>query len=118
MNKYAAATVEEVMATGRKIVSVKNIEIGIFHVKGQFYAWRNMCPHAGAPVCKGLINGTTLPSDVYEYEFGREGQILRCPWHGWEFDLTDGHHLAADSVAKLRGYPVSVENGHIYVMMA
>jgi hypothetical protein len=65
----------------------------------------------------GLINGTTLPKDVYEYEFGRENQILRCPWHGWEFDLINGHHLAPDSNAKLRGFEVKVEDGQLYVMM-
>ncbi|NOU94510.1 Rieske 2Fe-2S domain-containing protein [Paenibacillus sp. LMG 31456] len=118
MNKYLAATVEEINVAGKKIVTVKEMEIGVFYIGGQYYAWRNMCPHAGAPVCKGLINGTTLPTHVYEYEFGCEGQILRCPWHGWEFDLTDGRHLAADSKAKLRGYPTAVEEGLIYIMMA
>ncbi|MEK3724026.1 Rieske (2Fe-2S) protein [Paenibacillus sp. FSL H8-0034] len=118
MNPYFAASEEEVMALGKKIVVIKNMEIGIFYVGGRFYAWRNLCPHAAAPVCKGLINGTTLPKDVYEYEFGYEGQILRCPWHGWEFDLTDGRHLAPDSSAKLRGYEVRVEDGSLYLMMS
>jgi nitrite reductase (NADH) small subunit len=118
MNKYFAATEAEVQESGRKIITVKNMEIGIFYVDGQYYAWRNMCPHAGAPVCKGRINGTTLPTEVYEYEFGYENQILRCPWHGWEFNLKDGHHLAAGSDAKLRGYPVAVEEGSVYLLMS
>lgn len=117
MNKYLAASVEEIRQQGRKIVTVKGLEVGIFYIDGSYYAWRNMCPHAAAPVCKGRINGTTLTTPVYEYEFGCEGQILRCPWHGWEFSLTDGRHLAGDSTAKLRGYPVTVEEGNIYVMM-
>jgi nitrite reductase/ring-hydroxylating ferredoxin subunit len=117
VNSYLAASEDEVKSLGRKIVMVKNMEIGIFYVNGSFYAWRNVCPHAAAPVCKGLINGTTLPKDVYEYEFGRENQILRCPWHGWEFDLINGHHLAPDSNAKLRGFEVKVEDGQLYVMM-
>jgi nitrite reductase/ring-hydroxylating ferredoxin subunit len=75
-----------------------------------------MCPHAGAPVCAGLVGGTTLPSGVYEYRLGCEGAILRCPWHGWEFDLRSGEHLT-DSRIRLRGFPVVEEDGQLYVLL-
>ncbi len=100
---------------GRKVVTVNGIEIGIFLVNGQYFAWRNMCPHAYAPVCVGMVCGTHLPSDVYEYEFGREQEILRCPWHGWEFDLRTGEHLV-NSGTKLRGYPVEQDGEDLYLV--
>jgi hypothetical protein len=59
-------------------------------------------------VCVGKISGTTLPSPVYEYDYGREGCILRCPWHGWEFDLKTGEHLV-DPETKLKRIDVKVE---------
>src|SRR5690606_15430411 len=99
----------------RVIVEVKGIELGIFKVKDRYYAWRNLCPHAAAPVCEGRVCGTRLVSGVYEYIHGRDGEIVRCPWHGWEFDLTTGRHLAGDS--KLRGYEVAVEEDQVYVFM-
>jgi len=117
LNKYLAAKVSELNVNPRKIVQVNGLEIGLFHIKGAYYAWRNICPHAGAPVCQGLISGTTLPTHVYEYEYGLEEQVLRCPWHGWEFDLTTGKHLVEGSKTKLRGYEVVVENGKLYVLM-
>jgi nitrite reductase (NADH) small subunit len=61
-NRYEVATVEELHKAGRKIVSVKGMEIGVFAVGEQFYAWRNICPHAGAPVCEGPVCGTTVIS--------------------------------------------------------
>ena len=115
--KYFACKEDEVSKTGKIIVTVKNLEIGIFKVDDGYYAWRNMCPHAAAPVCAGHVGGTTLPSSVYQYRYGKDRQILRCPWHGWEFDLTNGTHLADPSV-KLRGYPVLVQHGNIYLLLS
>lgn len=116
MNRYFACKTSDVTAGDRCIVTVKGMELGIFLVNGQYTAWRNLCPHAAAPLCKGKITGTRLPSLVYEYEYGCEQQIIRCPWHGWEFDLTTGVHLA-DPETKLRGYPVEVDGEDIYVVM-
>jgi len=101
---------------GRKIVEVKGMELGIFLIDGVVYAWRNVCPHAAAPVCEGRVTGTRLPSKVYEYEHGCDGRIVRCPWHGWEFDLTTGKHLADESVS-MRGFPVEVDGKEIYVLL-
>ncbi|NOU94703.1 Rieske 2Fe-2S domain-containing protein [Paenibacillus sp. LMG 31456] len=101
MEKYWVAKKDEIVEGTCKIVKVKNSEFGIYKVKGEYYAWRNACPHFGAPVCKGVITGTRLPSKVYEYELGRENEIVRCPWHGWEFDLITGEHLV-DPGNKLR----------------
>ena len=101
MEKIKVASKREIAEGSCKIVRVKGVEYGIFRVRGKFYAWRNACPHYGAPVCKGKMTGTRLPSGVYEYRLGRENEILRCPWHGWEFDLITGEHLA-DPATKLR----------------
>jgi len=91
------------------------MQVGLFRVDGRIVAWRNVCPHMAAPVCRGRVSGTTLPSAVYEYKYGRDGEILQCPWHGWEYDLVTGEHLAPGSTARLRGYPVVVEAGRVYV---
>lgn len=115
--KYRVCSVQEIPVGGRKIVRVKQMELGIFNVGGQWHAWRNVCPHAAAPVCEGIVCGTRLPSLVYEYEYGRDREIVRCPWHGWEFDLLTGKHLAEESGVKLRGYDVQVEGDDVYVLI-
>jgi nitrite reductase/ring-hydroxylating ferredoxin subunit len=46
--------------------------------------------------------------------FVRDGQIVRCPWHQWEFDLTNGHTLA-DPTRKIRTYRVDVDDGEVYL---
>lgn len=107
------AALDEFPAGARKIVSVERagkttLEIGVFNVGGVLVAYRNVCPHAGAPVCQGTVCGTTFSGDVGEFTLARQGEILRCPWHGWEFDLLTGAQLV-DAKMKLKSYAVDVQ---------
>ena len=88
--------------------------VGVFNVGGRFYALHNGCPHKGGPLCEGRICGTTLPG--YGFAYGREGQVLRCAWHGWEFDVATGRALA-DPRVRARTYPVAVEDGQVVVSL-
>ncbi len=108
MASHPVARIDEIPPGGRKLVTVGKIQLGIFNVAGKFFAYRNVCPHGGAPVCTGKISGTTLPSLVYEYDYGHQGCILRCPWHGWEFDLRTGRHLV-DEGTRLKRIDVQLE---------
>ena len=114
MDRVLVAKVGEVEEGRCHLVKLRGMEIALFLVGGEYRAYRNVCPHAGAPLDRGRISGTTLHSAVYQYEYGMERQILRCPWHGWEFDLKTGAHLV-DSGCKLRSYHVTVEDGLVYV---
>ena len=100
-----------------KIIDIDGREIGIAQLKnGEFRAVRNVCPHKGAPVCRGSIGGTALPSAVGELIFGRDGEILACPWHGFEFDLLTGDELIrSGKPTRLLMYPVTVESGNVVV---
>jgi 3-phenylpropionate/trans-cinnamate dioxygenase ferredoxin subunit len=111
IQKYPICRVAELPPGGRKIVNVDNKSIGVFNVKGKFFALRNICPHQFAPLCEGKITGTTLPSKPGEYLYAREGEIIRCPWHGWEFDITTGKSIFNPHKVKVRSYEVSVEKG-------
>lgn len=106
---YPVCRVSELAPGDRKIVEVDGKSIGVFNVNGQFYALRNICPHQFAPLCRGKITGTTLPSQVGQYIYAREGEIIRCPWHGWEFDITTGKSIFNPHKVKVRSYEVSVE---------
>ena len=115
-HRHRVAHADEIPDRGGLVVDVGGIEIGIFRVGERVVAWRNVCPHMAAPVCRGTVAGTTLPSAVYEYDYGRDGEILQCPWHGWEFDLLTGRHLVEGSRAHLREYPVEIDGDHVYVV--
>jgi nitrite reductase (NADH) small subunit len=100
------------------IVQVDGREIGITQLKnGEFRAVRNHCPHKGAPVCKGFISGTMLPGGVGELVYGRDGEILVCPWHGYEFDLNTGEQVYQDDKGKLLMYPAALKDGEVVVTL-
>jgi hypothetical protein len=37
--------------------------------------------------------------------------MLRCPWHGWEFDMRNGQSWFDPKRFKVRSYPVAVARG-------
>lgn len=65
--RYVVGRVDELPPGSRKIVMAGGRSIGVFNVKGTYYALRNTCPHQFAPLCLGRVTGTTLPSKVGEY---------------------------------------------------
>jgi nitrite reductase/ring-hydroxylating ferredoxin subunit len=94
----------------RKIVTVAGRSIGVFNIRGQFYALRNRCPHQGAPLCLGRVKGTTLSSKPYEYVYGRDQEIIQCPWHGWEFEIATGRTYFNPHRMRVKTYEVTLES--------
>ncbi|MGM0901656.1 MAG: Rieske (2Fe-2S) protein [Bacillota bacterium] len=111
MKKYVVATVNEIPPGQRKIVTVAGRSIGIFNVDGTYYAIRNRCPHAGAPLCEGVLSGFVTSNEPGDYTYSRRGEILRCPWHQWEFDVTTGQSWYEPAKVRVKSYPVKVEQG-------
>ncbi|WP_309120000.1 Rieske (2Fe-2S) protein [Paenibacillus sp.] len=116
MELYPVAAVENIPEGTSKIVEVKGRSIGVYNVGGTYYAIQNYCPHQGAELCAGPVCGTTLESQVYEFTYGRDREIVRCPWHGWEFDLKTGKSLFSDRV-RVRSYAVEVSNGQVRIAL-
>jgi nitrite reductase (NADH) small subunit len=100
-----------------RVLELDEREIGVIRTRAGFFAVRNSCPHQKAPVCAGTVGGAMLPSAPGRREYGLEGEVLRCPWHGWEFHLTDGKALFGTSRKRLVTYPVTVEGGAVYVSL-
>jgi nitrite reductase (NADH) small subunit len=97
-----------------RIVQVEDRQIGIIRTgDGEIHAVLNRCPHKGAPVCKGIVGGTWPPSAVGELNFDREGHVLTCPWHGFEFDLASGVELFQSRPLRLRKYEVVIEGDSV-----
>ncbi|MBM3460095.1 MAG: Rieske (2Fe-2S) protein [Armatimonadetes bacterium] len=114
--EYPAASLTELRSRGRLLVELEGHSIGLFCVRDEIIAVLNVCPHELAPVCRGRVGGTTLPSPPGEFCWGREGEILACPWHGWEFDLLTGEALT-DPRKRLRRYPIRVEGDQVLVRL-
>src|SRR5579859_2052395 len=89
---------EELPPGSRKIflgIGPPGRRIGVFNISGRYVAVRNVCPHKGAPVCRGRLRPHVVSPQAHEVAFERDGEIHKCPWHQWEFDLTTGWSLYA-----------------------
>jgi nitrite reductase (NADH) small subunit len=141
--RYEVGPVSEIPPGQRKIVYPHGGSgIGVFNVEGAYYAVKNTCPHMGAPLCRGKLTGTTAPIRTPEgqvdMEWIRDGEILRCPWHHWEFDLVTGRTVfpsrqrvatykvtvepsgatdRATDVSGVETYPVVVEGATVYLVL-
>jgi 3-phenylpropionate/trans-cinnamate dioxygenase ferredoxin subunit len=88
--------------------------IGVFNVAGRFYALRNLCPHRGGPLCLGRLRPYYLPTEVGAYAFERDGEIVKCPWHEYEFEIASGA-CVVDERLRVQTYPVVEEHGEVAV---
>ncbi|MHB8647268.1 MAG: Rieske (2Fe-2S) protein [Thermomicrobiales bacterium] len=110
--KHIVATVDEIPPGTHKIVAVAGRSIGVFNIGGEFFALRNSCPHQGGPLCMGRVSGFVIAETPGEYRYSRQGEILRCPWHGWEFDIRTGQSWFDPAKVRVRRYDVTVEAGN------
>jgi nitrite reductase (NADH) small subunit len=114
MERHVVAPAESFSPGSTLIVELGGREIGLFNHEGKLYALRNACPHHGAPLCRGMITGRMVPSDAHVYEYSAE-PVLRCPWHGYEFDLEDGRSKLHPDSLRVKAYRVEREGDDIVV---
>ena len=91
---------EEIPPGSSQLVTVEGKEVALFNVEGQLYAVGNRCPHRSGPLVRGHVEqvGGTV--------------AVRCPIHGWLFELATGRCLTRPS-ASTPSYPVTCEQGEI-----
>lgn len=104
----------------RLIVSVGDLEIGVFRCDDGFVAYENRCLHQSGPACEGILIGkvdAVLGPDrsVRGERFSESVTRLVCPWHGWEYDLRTGECPALG--ARLRRFEVVERDGGVSVVV-
>lgn len=82
----------EVVAEGRIFA--------VYNVDGSFHVLDGICPHAGGPLGKGALSGN----------------IVTCPWHGWQFDVTCGQHCLNDTLRQ-PSFESQINDGKVCVQL-
>ncbi len=109
MGRHVICRAEALPPGSVLIVEAEKRSIGIFNIHGEFYALRNTCPHKGAPLCRGIITGLVVSDVPLQMQMTRYGEIVRCPWHGWEFDIITGRSVYNPHRMRVKTYNVAVE---------
>ncbi|WP_114579353.1 Rieske (2Fe-2S) protein [Saliphagus sp. LR7] len=108
-NRYEICPTSELEPGDRRIVTLDGFSVGVFNIDGEYFALKNDCPHQRAPLCEGKLSGTTRSNRPGEYEWERDGQIISCPWHGWEFDVTTGESVFNPHEVKTMTFEATTE---------
>jgi nitrite reductase (NADH) small subunit len=72
--------------------------IALANVGGKLYAVNNVCLHRGGPLGQGELSG----------------QVVTCPWHGWQYDVTSGK-LVTNPAVGVETYAVEIRGEDVYV---
>jgi len=111
MSRHVVARAAEIPPGSRKLVRVAGRDIVIFNVKGELFALSDKCPHKGGSLSRGKLSGAVASSEPGKYQYSRPGEIIRCPWHAWEFDVRTGRSWCDPQRMRLMNYAISVEPG-------
>ena len=111
MVKYVVAPAANVPPGERMCVEVSGTRIVIFNLDGEFHGLLDQCPHMGGLLSEGVLIGLVEARKPGCYAYSRAGEIVRCPWHGWEFDIRTGKSRFDPNRWKTRPIDVDVEDG-------
>ncbi|MBH68484.1 MAG: 2Fe-2S ferredoxin [Rhodospirillaceae bacterium] len=111
MPKYVVAAIDEILPGERKLVQIRGRPIVIFNLDGEYFGILDRCPHQGASLCQGKLVGLVEALSPGSYTFSRKGEIIRCPWHGWEFDIRTGQSRCEPNRIKATKYDIQVSDG-------
>ena len=115
MVRHVVAKASDLEPGGRMVVDVAGRTIVVFNIGGEFFALANRCPHKGGELCKGRISGFVSSSEPGVYNYTHQGEVIRCPWHGWEFNIRTGKSWCDPKTMNARAYEVTVESGSAVV---
>ena len=90
------AKVGEIEPGRGKVFDLGGTPVAVFHTDGGYFAIHNTCPHAQGPLADGILDGS----------------VVKCPWHGWRFDVTSGTCLVTPD-ASVATYRVKVDGDAI-----
>lgn len=96
---FNVAKVSEISNGEMKIVF--NDLVALANVEGQFYAFGNICPHAGGPIGDGFL----------------EGCVVECPWHAAQWDLRTGEALTALATADIPLFEVRIVGDDVEIKL-
>jgi nitrite reductase/ring-hydroxylating ferredoxin subunit len=93
MTRHVVAEVASFPDKGIRRVEVGGREICLVRVGDEFFALLDRCPHGGARLS------------------GRRSEMLKCPWHGWEYDVRTGQSWSDPKSTRTRAYSVEAVAG-------
>ena len=114
---YEIGPIESFAIDRPRTVEIEGRTLVIVRTPSGFFALGNRCPHQGGPICHGRITGTMLPSAANEYVYGEDGQVVRCPWHGYEFSIRTGESIGGTVRGRIPVFEIEVRDNAVFASL-
>jgi len=111
MARHVVAAVDELPPGTRKFLEIDARPIAEFNIKAEYFGLLRSCRHQSAALCDGPLIGLAQSTTPGEIGYTKLGEIIRCPWHGWEFDIRTGQSYCDPRRFRARAYAATVEPG-------
>ena len=100
MGRIIACKSSELESGQMKKVAIDGRDILVVNVNGNYFACDDTCTHAGASLCEGTIENSTVT----------------CGWHGAQFNCETGTmEKFPAKINDLKSYTVSIESEDVFV---
>lgn len=111
MARHVVARAADLPSGTRTRVVVDGRAVLVLNIGGELFALSDKCPHRGASLCDGILTGLVRASEPGRPEITRAGEIIRCPWHQWEFDVRTGRSYCDPRRLRLMQFNVDIAHG-------
>ncbi len=104
MTEHNLGKWNHVMDGQGKVFTINGQQVAMFNIDGELFAFDDACPHVGASLGTGKL----------------EGKLVTCPAHDWQFDVTNGECITVDRCddgCTVDTYPVKIKNDEIILSM-
>lgn len=98
---HKIATTGEIKEGEIRSFIVDNEVVAVCNSGGRFYAFKDQCSHQDLPLSDGEL----------------DGDVVRCAYHGAEFDIKSGEALCLPAVEPVETYSIKIENGDILISL-
>jgi nitrite reductase/ring-hydroxylating ferredoxin subunit len=119
MTRQFACSVNEITGKMLPVATSRGTVLLIRLPSGTVKAVLSRCPHQGANLAYGCLTGLSQSDQPNDLQLDRPGEILRCPWHGFEFDLVTGASVVDRGRPRLRlkQFNVEIEDDQVFLVL-
>jgi nitrite reductase (NADH) small subunit len=113
--KHLVCKLTEIQPGEKMLVNINKKSIIVArNSEEELTAFYSRCPHHGADLNRSFLTYETASNEPGKYEICKDNEMIRCPWHGFEFDTKSGCSIV-DTKLRLKTFKVSIEEKNVIV---
>lgn len=111
MTRHVIAEVDSFEDREIRAIEVAGKNLCLLRLGKEFFALADRCPHGGAKLSGGRISNTVESDGPGDYRLCRKDEMIKCPWHGWEYDVRTGQSWSDPKSTRTRAYAAKAIEG-------